>query len=87
MASNKYRSGAPGGVPEEKPMARKSLAEKYYSNKRQKELFVPIDRQIMMTDDVEDLILLATMMLKVARDVIIERMGTERAIAYIRGLE
>jgi len=68
-------------------MARKSLAEKYYSNKRQKELFVPIDRQIMMTDDVEDLILLATMMLKVARDVIIERMGTERAIAYIRGLE
>jgi len=68
-------------------MARRSLAEKYYKNKRQKELFVPLDRQIMMTDDAEELVMLATMMLRVGRDIILETMGTDKAVAYIQGLD
>ena len=68
-------------------MAKRSLAEKYYKTKRQKELFVPLDQRIMMCDDAEDLVLLASMMLRVGRDIILDTMGTERAVEYIQSLE
>ena len=68
-------------------MAKRSIANKYYKTKRQKELFIPIDRQVMMCDDAEDLVILASMMLRVGRDIILDTMGTDRAVEYIQSLE
>ena len=43
------------------------------------ELFKPIDRQIMMTDDINDLLLLSTVMITTAKRIYIERYGEEGA--------
>ena len=46
---------------------------------RMKELFKPIDQQIQMTDDSNDLTLLSTVMLTTAKRIFIDRFGEESA--------
>lgn len=43
--------------------------------KRKKELFLPIDRQIMMTDDSEDLLLLASSMCETSARIFLNQYG------------
>jgi hypothetical protein len=47
--------------------------------KRMKELFRPIERQILMTDDEEDLVMLATVMMTTSKDILCQRLGVEKA--------
>jgi len=46
---------------------------------RMNELFKPIERQILMTDDINDLVLLSTVMMTTAKRIYIERYGEEGA--------
>ena len=46
---------------------------------RMNELFQPIEQQIFMTDDKEDLLLLATVMFTSARKIFIEEYGEAEA--------
>jgi hypothetical protein len=50
-----------------------------YRRKRMRELFRPIERQILMTDDAEDLILLSTLMITTGKDILVQRLGSEKA--------
>ena len=50
-----------------------------YRRKRLTELFRPIERQILMTDDEHDLTMLATLMLTTGKDILIQRVGAEKA--------
>jgi hypothetical protein len=47
--------------------------------RRMIELFKPIEQQIMMTDDVDDLILLSTVMITTAKKIYVNRYGEEEA--------
>jgi len=51
---------------------------------RMNELFKPIQRQIMMTDDINDLILLSTVMMTTAKRIYIDRYGVEVAKELMR---
>jgi ribonuclease HII len=68
-------------------MAKRSLANRHYRDKRTKELFMPIERCIMMTDDPAELILLASIMIQVAKDILIRQLGIEKAIEFVNNLE
>lgn len=46
---------------------------------RMKELFRPIEQQILMTDDENDLVLLSTVMLTTAKRILIKHYGEEEA--------
>ena len=50
-----------------------------YRRRRMRDLFRPIERQILLTDDEEDLIMLATLMLTTGKDILIQRVGSEKA--------
>ena len=47
--------------------------------KRMSELFRPIERQIYMTDDEEDLVMLASVMMTTSKDILVQRLGSEKA--------
>jgi hypothetical protein len=44
--------------------------------KRMSELFKPIDQQIMMCDDADEILMLACIMLQSAKDILDSRLGT-----------
>ena len=50
-----------------------------YRRRRMRDLFRPIERQILLTDDEEDLIMLATLMLTTGKDILVQRVGSEKA--------
>jgi len=54
-------------------------AEQFKQIRRMNELFRPIERQILMTDDENDLTLLSTVMLTTAKRIFIDRFGEESA--------
>ena len=47
--------------------------------KRSEELMRPIDRQIMMCDNIEDVLMLASNMLITAKNIYIQRIGGQHA--------
>ena len=57
---------------------RKELSRKETIN-RMEELMIPIDRQIMMCDNVEDVLMLASNMLITAKNIYIQRIGGQHA--------
>ena len=58
-------------------MEKKNINDPVYRRKRMKELFRPIERQILMTDDVDDLIMLGTVMVTTGKDILLQRIGSE----------
>jgi len=54
-------------------------AEQLRQLRRMNELFKPIEQQIMMTDDENDLMLLSTVMMTTAKRMYINRFGEESA--------
>jgi hypothetical protein len=50
------------------------------------ELFRPIEMQILMTDDTDDLIMLATLMLTSGKDILLQRIGREKTKKMIDNL-
>lgn len=50
---------------------------------RMKELMKPIDSQIMMCDDVQDLIALASIMIITAKIIYVQQLGTDGAKAIL----
>jgi len=56
-----------------------STSDRQRRMKRMKELFRPIERQILMTDDEEDLVMLATVMMTTSKDILCQRLGVEKA--------
>ena len=50
-----------------------------YRRKRMRELFRPIERQILMTDDEDDLIMLGSLLITTGKDILIQRLGSEKA--------
>lgn len=55
------------------------LANQERRRRRMRELFRPIERQILMTDSEDDLIMLATLMLTTGKDILVQRIGSEKA--------
>lgn len=53
---------------------RKELSRKETIN-RMEELMIPIDRQIMMCDNVDDVLMLASNMLVTAKNIYVQRLG------------
>ena len=51
--------------------------------KRKKELFKPIDQQIMMTDDTNDLLLIGSNMIESAANIFIAQYGVKGSKALI----
>jgi len=52
--------------------------------KRKKELFLPIDRQIMMTDDSKDLLLLASSMCETSARIFLNQYGITETKALMK---
>ena len=50
-----------------------------YRRQRMRELFRPIERQILMTDDASDLVMLASLMMTTSKDILVQRLGSEKA--------
>jgi len=50
-----------------------------YRRRRMRELFRPIERQILMTDDESDLVMLASLMMTTSKDILVQRIGSEKA--------
>jgi hypothetical protein len=50
-----------------------------YRRSRMRELFRPIEQQILMTDDAQDLVMLSTLMLTTGKDILVQRLGSEKA--------
>ena len=50
-----------------------------YRRRRMRELFRPIERQILLTDDEEDLVMLASLMMTTSKDILVQRIGSEKA--------
>jgi hypothetical protein len=50
-----------------------------YRRARMRELFRPIEQQILMTDDAQDLVMLSTLMLTTGKDILVQRLGSEKA--------
>jgi hypothetical protein len=57
----------------------KDIKNEAYRRKRMRELFRPIERQILMTDDEDDLIMLGTLMVTTGKDILVQRVGSEKA--------
>ena len=66
-------------------MARKELSKKEMQD-RMEELIEPIDKQIMMCDNVEDILMLASSMLSTAKHIYIQRLGGKTAKILISGI-
>lgn len=49
-------------------------------NKRMRELMIPIDKQIMMCDDVQDLFALASIMTVTSKNIFVQQLGKKGAI-------
>lgn len=49
-------------------------------NTRMKELMKPIDRQIMMCDDVQDLFALSSIMIVTSKNIFVQQLGRKGAI-------
>ena len=49
-----------------------------YRRQRMRDLFRPIERQILMTDDEDDLIMLASLMVTTGKDILVQRIGSEK---------
>ena len=49
-------------------------------NTRMKELMKPIDRQIMMCDDVQDLFALSSIMVVTSKNIFVQQLGRKGAI-------
>jgi len=49
-----------------------------YRRKRMRELFRPIERQILLTDDEEELVMFATLMMATSKDILVQRVGSEK---------
>lgn len=60
-------------------MEKKDFNDPIYRRKRMKELFRPIERQILMTDDENDLVMLGTVMVTTGKDILVQRLGSEKA--------
>jgi hypothetical protein len=60
-------------------MHRENAQERMRRRKRMTELFRPIERQILMTDDEEDLVMLASIMVTHGKDILVQRLGSEKA--------
>ena len=43
-----------------------------YRRRRMRELFRPIERQILLTDDEEDLVMLASLMMTTSKDILVQ---------------
>jgi hypothetical protein len=54
--------------------------------KRMKELFEPIDRQIMMTDSKDDVLMLASIMMSTARGMYESILGVEKTKILLKGM-
>lgn len=54
---------------------------------RMLELYRPIEQQILMTDDTEDVILLASLMLTTSVDILAKQIGLDKTIMMINQLE
>jgi hypothetical protein len=44
-----------------------------------RELFRPIERQILLTDNEEELIMLGSLMITTGKDILVQRLGSEKA--------
>jgi len=53
--------------------------QEYYRRRRMRELFRPLERQILMTDNEEEIIMLGTLMLTTGKDILVQRVGSEKA--------
>lgn len=49
-------------------------------NKRMRELMIPIDKQIMMCDDIQDLFALASIMTVTSKNIFVQQLGKDGAI-------
>lgn len=54
--------------------------------RRSNELMEPIDRQIMMCDNVEDVLILASNMLITAKNIYVQRLGGKHAKKLLFGM-
>ena len=50
-----------------------------YRRKRMRDLVRPIERQILMTDDASDLVMLGSLMVTTGKDILVQRLGSEKA--------
>lgn len=64
---------------------RKELPRKEMIN-RMNELMIPIDRQIMMCDNVDDVLMLASNMMVTAKNIYVQRLGGLSAKILIMGM-
>lgn len=55
------------------------MSEQDYFNKRKQELFNPIDQQIMMCDDLNDIRLLASNCVERGYDILVQQYGRDSA--------
>jgi len=60
-------------------MSEKKSVDPVQRRKRMIELFRPIERQIYMTDSEEDLVMLASVMVTTGKDILVQRIGSEKA--------
>ena len=60
-------------------MSEKKSIDPIQRRKRMIELFRPIERQIYMTDSDEDLVMLASVMVTTGKDILVQRLGSEKA--------
>jgi hypothetical protein len=60
-------------------MSEKKSVDPVQRRKRMIELFRPIERQIYMTDSEEDLVMLASVMVTTGKDILVQRLGSEKA--------
>jgi hypothetical protein len=44
-----------------------------------RDLFRPIEQQILMTDDASDLVMLGSLMVTTGKDILVQRLGSEKA--------
>ena len=65
--------------------SRKELPREELIN-RMNELMIPIDRQIMMCDNVDDVLMLASNMLVTAKNIYVQRLGGKSAKALIMAM-
>lgn len=65
-------------------LLRQSMAyEPSERQKRMTELMMPIDRQIMMCDDVQDLFALSSIMMVTSKNIFKQQLGTDGAIRIL----
>lgn len=55
------------------------LTNQEYRRRRMRDLFRPIERQILMTDNEDDLIMLGSLLVTTGKDILVQRIGSEKA--------